>query len=207
MSITCPCILSAPGGKLPNNARLTLCCFALKLIPMIVRKQSSSPSSISMAFTSMSLPKEGALDSPSIGSTASGQSLDRHQNPFQFFDRIDQEIEENKQRLKETIPVTRAQNSEVYANGPLDAHYEHSQAKQGGYNAFFNIHFDQFSTKSHPSLVPPIATTTNKAKTNGYNAFSNEAAIPNPSTGHKKASGECPKDFPWINSNLTISYS
>lgn len=153
----------------------------------------------------MSLPKEGTQDSASIGSTASGQSLDRHQNPFQFFDRIDQEIEENKQRLKEAIPVTRAQNSQVYANGPLDAPY--SQAKQGaGYNAFFNIHFDQFSMKS-PSN-PPIATTTNKTKTNGYNAFSNEAAtIPNPSTGHKKASGECPKDFPRINNNLSISNS
>lgn len=135
---------------------------------------------------------EGAFDgSSSRGSTLSHQSSvvqDKH-NPFQFFDRIDQEIEENKQRLKETtsttttttstVPIMRA--TEGLGFGHLDAAYEHSEAKKGGYNAFFNINFDQFGTSNLSS--PPVTTaTTNKSN---HNAFSGE------NKNKKKAGGEC----------------
>lgn len=127
-----------------------------------------------------------------MGSSSRGSSLSssgKH-NPFQFFDRIDQEIEENKQRLKETVPIIRPVVQQTgqgltTATGPgglglgfghLDAVYEHSESKKGGYNAFFNINFEQFSTSTLSSAVPPIVTTTN-SKTSAF-------------SGEKKASGE-----------------
>lgn len=114
-------------------------------------------------------------------------------NPFQFFDRIDQEIEENKQRLKEAaVPIIRPVVQSVGGGGggghTLDAVYTQSEAKQGGYNAFFNINFDQFSTKTLSTPVVAATQTmmmTGHQKKGHYTAFSNETPI----TTHKKGSG------------------
>lgn len=92
-------------------------------------------------------------------------------------------------------PVVQRLSSSTTGYGPLDAVYDQSQgAKQGGYNAFFNINFDQFSTKT---LSTPVTgkSQVQVAKSN-YTAFTNEVLMAAPqgptisSTGQKKASGE-----------------
>lgn len=121
----------------------------------------------------------------------SGRSSEKH-NPFQFFDRIDQEIEENKQKLKETIPTAlhpfqQGSLDEGFfasmssANGQLLSSNSKSKQQQGGYNAFFNIHFDQFSTK-------PLSTPVHPTSGNHF-------GLPSESAKEKKnnsSSGECP---------------
>lgn len=87
-------------------------------------------------------------------------------------------------KLKEKGPIIRPvlqrlQQGDKY--GALDADYDHfesaSSTKTNGYNAFFNIHFDQFSTKT---LSTPLSPT---------NEFSNQAI----NDKNRKDSGE----FPW----------
>ena len=93
-------------------------------------------------------------------------------NPFQFFDRIDQEIEENKLKLKER-PVSSAPGmGGGLGGGSNGGGSEESTGKQGAYNAFFNINFDTFSTKA-----------------SNYTAFSNEA--PPPPTSNKSGEFVC----------------
>lgn len=150
----------------------------------------SSPSSPTVVTNELLLPSTG-----SRGSSMSSPRQSEQHNPFQFFDRIDQEIEENKQRLKEAaVPIIRPVVQSVGGGGggghTLDAVYTQSEAKQGGYNAFFNINFDQFSTKTLSTPVVAatqtmMTTTTGHQKKGHYTAFSNETPI----TTHKKGSG------------------
>lgn len=175
-----------------------------------------------MAFDSSSLAPPVVVVAPQQSSSSASE---RH-NPFKFFDRIDQEIEENKQRLKETVPLGQQSQQAVQSSAAsasadggggggifLEALYEQSRAKQGGYNAFMNMNFDQLSMKtetlSNPvplqqqqlQQTPPVILTTSNRKNGNYNAFSNEVAFPTPNpsaTGHKNASGECPVELcPW----------
>lgn len=110
-----------------------------------------------------------SFENSSRGSSLSRKSSE-NPNPFQFFDRIDQEIEENKSKLKETVPIIRPvlQRGE---DGKFGLSAEESRSTSKTYNAFFNIHFDQFSTKALSTPVP--------------NTHTQESA-------QKKATGECP---------------
>lgn len=66
------------------------------------------------------------------------------------------------------------------SNGQLTA--SNSKQKQGGYNAFFNIHFDQFSTK--PLSTPVLPTTGN------YFELPSESA--KEKKNNSNSGGECP---------------